>query len=175
MGTDLIGNDLYSVYDADYDTSIPQRTQDLAQAKSLLKTAGRSDLTVQLQSSDIAAGVTEMAQVFAQQARGAGVTVNIATITPTDMFGPSYLKWTFAFDSWPALGFLTNTGEGEVPGAPYNETHFNNSQLQQALRTGPRHARTGKAEGNRAGDAGHLVERGWLYHPVLHAVHRRAR
>ena len=138
-GYGLIGNDLYSVYDADYDTTIPQRRQDLAQAKSLLKKAGRSDLVVQLQSSDIAAGVTEMAQVFAQQARGAGVTVNLATITPTDMFGPGYLKWTFAFDTWPAIGFLTNTGEGEVPGAPYNESHFDNPRFNtlyaQALAT----------------------------------------
>ena len=138
-GYGLVGNDLYSVYDADYDTSIPQRQQDLGRAKSLLKSAGHSGLTVQLQTANIAAGTTLMAQVFAEQAKGAGVTVNLANVTSTDLFGPSYLKWTFAQDSWPALGFLTNTGEGQVPGAPYNESHFDNPQFNklysQALAT----------------------------------------
>jgi peptide/nickel transport system substrate-binding protein len=138
-GYGLIGNDLYSLYDADYNTSIPQRTHDPDKAKSLLKAAGMSDLTVTLNTANIAAGTTEMATVFAQQAKAAGVTVNINLITATELFGPNYCKWVFAQDSWPAIGFLTNTGEGEVPGAPYNESHFDNPQFNalysQALAT----------------------------------------
>jgi peptide/nickel transport system substrate-binding protein len=138
-GYGVIGNDLYSVYDPDYDTSIPQRTQDLDRAKSLLKAAGMSDLTVTLDTASIAAGTVQMAEVFAQQAKGAGVTVNVNLTTATNLFGPNYCKWLFAQDSWPAIGFLTNTGEGEVPGAPYNESHFANPQFvslyNQALAT----------------------------------------
>jgi peptide/nickel transport system substrate-binding protein len=138
-GYGQIGNDLFSLYDPDYDHGIPQRTQELDRAKALLKSAGHSGLHVSLTSSPIAAGVTLCAQVFAEQARGAGITVDIQSVTPTDMFGLNYLKWPFAFDTWPAIYFLTNVGEGQVPGSPYNESHFSNPRFtqlyNQALRT----------------------------------------
>jgi peptide/nickel transport system substrate-binding protein len=130
-GYGVIGNDLFSLYDPDYDHAIPQRVQDLDKARSLLKAAGHSDLHVELVSSPIGPGVTDAAQIFAQQARGAGITVGIQSVTPTDMFGPSYLKWAFAFDTWPPLPFLVNAGEGQVPGAPYNESHFNSPRFNQ--------------------------------------------
>ena len=76
-GYGLIGNDLFSVYDPDYDHAIPQREQDLDKARSLLKAAGHSNLHVALVSSPIGPGVTDAAQVFAQQASGAGITVAI--------------------------------------------------------------------------------------------------
>lgn len=130
-GHGLVGNDLFSIYDPNYNHSIPQRTQDLDKAKSLLKAAGQSGLHVQLATAPIAAGVPECAQVFAQQASAAGINISIQSVTATAMFGPNYLKWPFAFDTWPAIYFLTNVGEGQVPGAPYNESHFNNPQFNQ--------------------------------------------
>jgi peptide/nickel transport system substrate-binding protein len=133
-GYGRIGNDLFSVYDPDYDHAIPQRNQDLDKAKSLLRAAGQSGLHVRLISSPIAAGVTECAQVFAEQASGAGIVVDIQSTTPSDMFGPNYLKWAFAFDTWPAIYFLTNVGEGQVLGAPYNESHFENPRFYQLYR-----------------------------------------
>src|SRR5262249_12250220 len=71
----VIGNDLPSPQDPLYDHSIPQRTQDIEQAKSLLKQAGREGLTVPLVVSPVTAGVVETAQVLAQQAAAAGVTI----------------------------------------------------------------------------------------------------
>ena len=58
---------------------LPQRVQDLEQAKSLLKQAGYdNNLTVELTcSTATGAGDVQAAQVFAQQAKGAGVTVNV--------------------------------------------------------------------------------------------------
>ncbi len=130
-GKGLIGNDLFSLYDPDYDHGLPQRTQDLDKAKSLLKAAGHSGLHVQLVTSAIAAGVSECAQVLQEQAKGAGITIGLQVVTPTELFGSNYLKWGFAFDTWPAIYFLTNVGEGQVPGAPYNESHFNNRRFNQ--------------------------------------------
>jgi peptide/nickel transport system substrate-binding protein len=138
-GYGKVGNDLFSVYDPDYDHGIPQRAQDVDKAKSLLRSAGQQSLRVQITSSAIAAGVTECAQVFAEQAKSAGITIAIQPTTASDMFGPNYLKWAFAFDTWPAIYFLTNCGEGQVPGAPYNESHFDNPRFnklyQEALST----------------------------------------
>ena len=56
-GNGTIGNDITSRWDPAYDTSIPQREQDIEQAKSLLKAAGHENLTVELSTADIAMGV----------------------------------------------------------------------------------------------------------------------
>src|SRR6202008_1787442 len=48
LGEGRIANDMYSPYDPAYYSSLPQRHQDLEQAKSLLKAAGREGLSVEL-------------------------------------------------------------------------------------------------------------------------------
>jgi peptide/nickel transport system substrate-binding protein len=125
-GHGTLGNDLFGIWDPDYDPSMPQRAQDIEQAKHLLKAAGREGLTVQLVTSDIAQGVVNMAQVFAQDAASAGVTVNLRKVTPTEFYGPNYLKWTFAQDYWYYAPYLSQVAQATIPGAVYNETHFDN-------------------------------------------------
>ena len=56
---------------------LPPRDQDLEQAKALLAQAGKEDLEVTLQTSDIVPGFVEAATLFAQQAKDAGVKVNV--------------------------------------------------------------------------------------------------
>ncbi len=46
-GRGLLGNDMFGIAAAEYDHSIPQRQQDIEQAKSLLRAAGQSGVTVQ--------------------------------------------------------------------------------------------------------------------------------
>jgi peptide/nickel transport system substrate-binding protein len=70
-----VGNDLYGKGYEYYATSIPQRTQDIDQAKWLLKKAGAQRLTVALDTSSVASGFVEAASVFADQASKAGITV----------------------------------------------------------------------------------------------------
>ena len=57
-----LGNDLYCPHDALYDQSIPQRTQDVEKAKSLLKQAGHLDTTFTFNTEPLA-GAVEAAQV----------------------------------------------------------------------------------------------------------------
>src|SRR5260370_17856130 len=80
-------------YDPDYDTSL-HREIDIAQAKSLLKKAGQENLTVQLLTSAVATGTTAMPTVLQQQAKAAGVTINMKPVNPTTFFGPNYLPCT---------------------------------------------------------------------------------
>ena len=94
-GYGTIGNDLFSIWDPVYDHALPQRQQDLDQAKFLLKQAGQSGMVTELVTGPIAQGTVEAAQVFAQQAKGAGVTVNLRSISVTEYYGPNYLKWAF--------------------------------------------------------------------------------
>ena len=136
-----LGNDMYAPYDPGYPKDLPQRVQDLEQAKSLLKQAGYdNNLNVELVTSTaVGGGAVEAAQVFAQQATGAGVTVKVNKTDPTVFYGDNYLKWTFADDFWGTRGYLAQTTQGSLPSAPYNETHWKNAKWQalveEAFRT----------------------------------------
>ena len=126
-GYGTVGNDVFSQHDPSYDGAL-SRHQDLAQAKSLLKQAGHSSLTVELVTAPVAAGVVEAAQVFAQQAKGAGVTVNLHKLTTTDFYGPSYLKYAFAQDFWAYNPYLSQVAQATLASSPFNETHWNNAR-----------------------------------------------
>ena len=130
-GNGTLGNDVFSRWDPAYDTTIPQREQDIEQAKSLLKQAGQEGLTVELVTADIAMGVVSSAQVFAEQAKAAGVTVNVRKTTVTDFFGPEYLKYPFAFDYWGFQYYLPQVQSELLPTSPYWETHWDDPRTQK--------------------------------------------
>ena len=67
-GNGKIGNDVFGLWDAVYDSALPQRVQDIEQAKSLLAKAGHSHLSVTLVTSAIGSGTVQVAQVLKQQA-----------------------------------------------------------------------------------------------------------
>jgi peptide/nickel transport system substrate-binding protein len=123
-GHGWVGNDLYSPFDPCYASDLPQREQDLEKAKALLKEAGHENLVVELVTSPVAAGVVEAAQVFAEQAKGAGVTVNLRKVDTGVFYGDDYLKWPFAQDFWFTRDYIPQVAQGTLPTAPYNETHW---------------------------------------------------
>ena len=135
-GHGMIGNDLYAIFDPVYDHSIPQRDQDLEQAKSLLKQAGHEKLAVTLVTSPIAQGVVDSAQVFAQQASAAGVAVKVQEVPTSTFFGPNYLSWTFAQDVWFYNPFFPQIALSDVSSAPFNETHYSDSKYLALYRQG---------------------------------------
>jgi len=123
-------NDMYGRYDNGM-PDVPQREQDIEQAKSLLKQAGYDgDLTVQLVTSEGALGGDEVAaaQVFAEQAKAAGVTVKLKKVDAGVFYGDDYLSWPFAQDFWATRGFLQQASQGTMPDAPYNETHWEHAE-----------------------------------------------
>ena len=122
-GYGLLGNDIFGISDPHYDKSIPQRVQDIDQAKFLLKQAGHENLTTTLVTAPIHAGAVEMAQVLKQQATAAGVTINL-TQTTQDGFFAQYLKWVFSQDWWDGYPYLPQVAYSMVPDAPWDETHW---------------------------------------------------
>jgi peptide/nickel transport system substrate-binding protein len=130
-GHGTVGNDIFSIWDSDYDHAIPQRPHDPDKAKSLLKAAGQSGLTVELVTSDIAQGTVSAAQVLAQQAKSAGVNVKVRHLTVSDFFGPSYLKWKLAQDYWYYGPYLPQVSQETLPGATFNETHFDDARYNK--------------------------------------------
>jgi peptide/nickel transport system substrate-binding protein len=137
-----IGNDLYGPFDEAFASDLPQRHQDIAKAKSLLKAAGHESLTVDLQSTNGALGMNEGAQVFAQQAKAAGVTINVKILDSGAFYGDQYLKWPMSTDFWGSRNYLSQVAAGSLPTSPYNETHWPDSKdnsflslYNQALKT----------------------------------------
>jgi len=123
-GHGKIGNDLYAPFDEAFASDLPQRVQDIAKAKSLLKAAGHDGLTVDLQSTNGALGMNEGAQVFAQQAKAAGVTINVKILDSGAFYGDQYLKWPMSTDFWGSRNYLSQVAAGSLPSSPYNETHW---------------------------------------------------
>jgi peptide/nickel transport system substrate-binding protein len=141
-GFGAIGNDMYAPYDPGT-PQLPQRQQDLEQAKALLKQAGYDgNLEVTLYSSEaIGSAAVSAAQVFAEQAKGAGVKVTVKKVDSGAYWNEgNYLTYAFSQDFWYTRNYLSQTGQGTMPKAPYNETHWKNDQWQaiveEAMKTG---------------------------------------
>ena len=134
VGYGRVANDLYSPYDICYaGDEFEQRQQDLEQARSLLRQAGQSDLRVQLITSPVYQGIVEAAQVFAEQAKGAGVAVNVRKVDTGTFYGSSYLNWTFAQDFWFTRTYLGQVSQGSMPDSPFNETHWEDPEFLKLI------------------------------------------
>ena len=121
-GYGTIAKDLYSPFDEGYYKDLPQREQDIDQAKSLLKSAGQEGLKVDLHTTNGASGMVELASVFASQAKDAGVTITVKN--DPNYYGDAYLKLAFSVDFWGTRGYLNQVQQGSLPTSPYNETHW---------------------------------------------------
>ena len=129
-GFGILGNDLYSPFDPAYAKDLPQRMQDIDQARSLLKQAGQEDLDVELvTSSGVGAGAVESANLFVEQARQAGVAVQLTKADANVFYGDRYLSWNFAQDFWNTRNYVPQVATSSVKGATYNETHFDDPQF----------------------------------------------
>jgi peptide/nickel transport system substrate-binding protein len=129
-GYGALGNDLYGFVDPMYASDLPQREQDLDQAKSLLASAGQDGLQVELfTGDDIGSVATAAANLFAEQAKGAGVDVKVTKKAP--FYDDQYLQYTFAQDFWNTRLYIPQAVVGTFPpeqGGTYNETHWDNEE-----------------------------------------------
>ena len=128
-GQGLRGNDLYSPFDPCFNSDLPQRQQEIERARELLAEAGQEDLEVELVTAEIAAGVVESAQVLAQQASEAGVTINVRRVDSDVFFGEDYLSWPFAQSFWFTRSYLLQVAQSSLPGSPFNETHWEDEEF----------------------------------------------
>jgi peptide/nickel transport system substrate-binding protein len=122
-----VANDLFAPTAPHYAKDLPQRTQDIEQAKSLLKAAGKDGATFTLRTSPYADGVVQAATLFAQQASAAGINIKVQTVPPGTYFTPpgGLLTDSFRQDTYdpfsalsvPYLSYFT-------PKSTVNETHW---------------------------------------------------
>jgi peptide/nickel transport system substrate-binding protein len=123
-GFGKIGNDLFAFTDPLYNSALPQRTQDIERAKFLLKQAGQSDLTVDLQTADAATGMLASALIYAENAKAAGVTINVVKNPADSYYSQQYMKTPFFYSEWADRPLDPQFGLCLTAGAPYNETQY---------------------------------------------------
>ncbi|OZM79450.1 ABC transporter substrate-binding protein [Pseudonocardia sp. MH-G8] len=121
-GQGVRGVDLYARFDPLY--LDPRREQDLQRARDLLSSAGKPNLSLELVTSPIQAGTVEAAQVFATQARAAGVEIGLRRVDTSTFFSDQYLQWEFAQSFWNTRNYIPQASQSSTPDAPFNETHW---------------------------------------------------
>lgn len=126
-GYGRVGNDLMGE-DAKYFASDLQRAQDIEEAESLLRSAGQEGLTVSLETSAVSPGQLEAGTLLAEQAKAAGVTIEVQNIDPANYYTDAggWLTRVFGQNkngvAYPSLtsAYLTQLWTG----APYNDGHW---------------------------------------------------
>ena len=121
-------------------TSVPQRAQNISQAKSLLAAAGHSSgFTTKLITENFLE-IPEYAQIVVQAAAAIGVKINLTVESSTQYYG----KATFGNSDWlDATMSLVDYGHRSVPnvfltapletGGTWNAAHFANSSYDKLV------------------------------------------
>jgi peptide/nickel transport system substrate-binding protein len=127
-GQGILGNDIFSRFDPNYNSDLPQRVQDVGKAKSLLKAAGMENYAFTLVSGPWTPGLLEGAQLIAQQAASAGVKITVQN-TPVGQFvAQDYLKVPFGSGYWYDNKYAAQAVLTMTRAAGQNETHWANPQ-----------------------------------------------
>ena len=101
-GFGQIGNDAFGQGGPDFKEGMLVRPHDPEQARQLLHQAGKDNLTVTLHTNDTDPGTFESASLFVEQAKAAGVTVNLDKLPVDQFYNPSdrFIDWEFSSMSW---------------------------------------------------------------------------
>lgn len=118
VGNDMQGRTMTPCGEAD----IPQRTQDIERAKALLAEAGQTDLDVEIATTSGTSGMVECAQILAEQAKAAGITIRTNVMDEASYIA-NYGNWTFGVD-FLADSYLPIASRSLMPGASSNNTHW---------------------------------------------------
>jgi peptide/nickel transport system substrate-binding protein len=130
------GNDLAGKGLPFFAEDLAVREQDLEQARSLLAEAGHENLEVTLHTSDIVPGFAEAATLFAEQAKGAGVTINVKREPANAYFDTSllYTNLDFAQSFWTFSSIPLWYEQALLSDAVWNETHWRDSSFDKLIR-----------------------------------------
>ena len=137
VGFGTVGNDMAGKGLPLFNTTLPQKEQDIEKAKSLLKAAGHDTINVSLHTSPIFAGFVESATLMAQQVAPAGIKISIKQEQPATYLVPApagvWLKELFAQDKWPATSLQSYYTQALVSQSPYPETHWTDPSFDALL------------------------------------------
>ena len=116
-------------------TDIPQRPYDPDKAKFHLKKAGMSSLDVSLSAADsILPGAVDMCVLYSEQAKKAGININVVREANDGYWSDVWLKKPWVFVKWGARAtpdqMFTIAYKDD---APWNESHWQNKRFNEIL------------------------------------------
>ena len=141
-----VGNDLYGKGLKYYAADIPQRTQDVEQAKALLKKAGMSNLKVTISTAPLWPGALESAQVIAEQVKESGVQMEVEQLPAENYFADAYGKKPLFQSNWQAQPIPTWFQTALTKGGLYNETDWDVASFTKLMYDAQGTADPGKAQ-----------------------------
>ncbi|PPK68538.1 ABC transporter substrate-binding protein [Actinokineospora auranticolor] len=106
---------------------VPQRKQDIEQAKKLLAEAGQPNLSFAITTDGLLPGMRELAQVFAENAAKAGVKVEV-NVVPVPELLSKWGKWP-AFIDFNPIPYLPTVIGSMLPDRVGNATHWDNPEF----------------------------------------------
>jgi peptide/nickel transport system substrate-binding protein len=142
LGLGQVGNDSpFAPKFPSTDTSVPQRAQDIAKAKQLLKEAGHPNGFSATLFTEQYEEIPQLAQVFAQSAAKIGVHIKLKVETQSAYYG----KATFGNSDWlDGQMSLVDYGDRGVPnvfleapltsGGSWNAAHFKNATYDNLVK-----------------------------------------
>ena len=135
VGYGTVANDLFCRDDAAFASDIPQRKQDIAEAKRLLAEAGLENLEIELVTAPVQAGLVEASQIFVQQAKAAGVNVKLRKLDANAYF-EGYGEWPFSVDYWDVSSYFQQMALNSLPSSTYNTGKFDDPEFNDLYAQG---------------------------------------
>ncbi|GMG84408.1 ABC transporter substrate-binding protein [Paralimibaculum aggregatum] len=136
FGAATMGNDFHLAPVQPYwPEDIPQRAYDPDQAKSLLKKAGMEGLSVSISTADsLFSGAVDMCVLYAEQAKKAGININVVREPNDGYYSDVWLKKPFCAVSWgsrptPDVMFTL----AYKSDAAWNESYWQNERFNELL------------------------------------------
>jgi peptide/nickel transport system substrate-binding protein len=136
FGAATIGNDFHHSPAMPYfPADIPQREYDPEQAKSLLQKAGMEGLTVDFSTADsITTGAVDAAILYAEQAKAAGITINVVREPNDGYWSDVWLNKPWCMVTWgarPTPDVMYTLAYKDD--AAWNESHWKNPRFNELL------------------------------------------
>jgi len=136
FGTAIPGNDFHVAPNMPYWPDLPQRTYDPDQAKSLLQKAGAENLSIDISVADsVYSGAVDMCVLYAQQAKQAGINLNVVREPNDGYYSDVWLKKPFCVVQWgarPTPDVMFSLAYKDD--ADWNESHWQNERFNVLLR-----------------------------------------
>ena len=135
FGTASVGNDYHISPSMPYFPNLEQRAYDPDKAKFHLKKGGMDSLSVDLSTSEtVFSGAVDMAVLYAEQAKAAGININIVREPKDGYYSNVWLTKPFVASKWGARPTPDNIFTLVYKaGAAWNESHWANDRFNEIL------------------------------------------
>lgn len=124
-----VANDVFGKGFEYYADDLPQHTHDPDKARFLLRKAGVRNLSIDLFTADAATGFVEAANLFAEQARESGVTVNVRVGSGDTYYSEALETGQLTMGQSGPLSVPNHFGSRLLSDSPQNRTNWKDPEF----------------------------------------------